>query len=400
MNRTGILMQLVYGIVPTNPFSIYCVSWILVLLTYGLNWSNIFPELSVELLLFLLLTSIIAYFVSVLCRARCYIDLGIIKSRYRQPSLRMLFILELVLTILLLFEFAVCGVPIRNYILHLAANSDYMSFGLPVVNVVVVNGFSVVFLLAFVIRFIYPEKKKQLRWAFIMPALSPLLCMQRGILLNMIAAATMLYFFQTKNKIKKVALLSVFGCAILFLFGYIGQVRMQGKDDLILEIGGAKREFIKGDVPHEFFWPYLYIASPLANLQSELNKENDSDSDLKGVRAFVLSNIVPQFISKYFSKKVPTYKYDVSPPLVVGSTYYVPYYQLGWIGVMLMFVYMMIFFRLSLFIVPKQSIMFPVLLAVLSNMSLFSIFDNMVAYSGMFPQLILIYLIDKIYARW
>lgn len=70
--------------------------------------------------------------------------------------------------------------------------------------------------------------------------------------------------------------------------------------------------------------------------------------------------------------------------MVVGSTYFVPYYELGWWGVYLMFAYIMFFLAFCIKLVKRTSPMFPPMIALLCETSLMGIFDNMVAYAGLF----------------
>jgi len=60
---------------------------------------------------------------------------------------------------------------------------------------------------------------------------------------------------------------------LLYLFGVLGTLRQSraahtGYDNtLILKSGKASEAFTHSPIPNEFFWAYVYMASPLANLQ-------------------------------------------------------------------------------------------------------------------------------------
>jgi hypothetical protein len=100
---------------------------------------------------------------------------------------------------------------------------------------------------------------------------------------------------------------------------------------------------------------YLYIASPLANLQKNIDQRRDGLK--KGsVKDFMLYCLVPESITLRLDKSLQISKpecYLISPNLIVGTFYMVAYYTLDWTGMIIMFLSLSFFILLSLAIIRK-----------------------------------------------
>lgn len=377
-----------------NPFSIYAYSWIIVLLVYSLDWSYLYPKLTREVLLFLICTSLMAMFLSIVHHTK-FTPKDISDKNVTIGKLKIAFI---ILYILLFLEFAfVGGIPLFMYGSGRVDDDFYMRFGIPIVNVIVVNGFAALFLFSVTLLLYGNQSKKIILLFCLLGILPPVICVQRGIAMNMLIGAGCIYLIHSRHMLRKVISMSLVGIVVLYLFGSVGQIRFQGKEDAIIQIAEPTRKFDESIAPKEYIWSYLYIASPLANLQSFIDYDvyNKACEEEKGVLLFVWDNIVPQFMSKYFFTSPDVSYYLITRAMVVGSTYMMPFAELGWLGLILMFAYIIVFFIVFVKLVPRNSIWFFPLLAVLCEISLMGIFDNMVAYTGIFPQLILIFLGHK-----
>lgn len=372
-----------------NPFSLYAISWILVIIVYSFEWSYLYPNLKLSSLFFLIVTICISiYYSKKEYKKFCLKPLN--NNKYL-PVIKKYCIL---LYILLIIEFIIYGIPFLAYNAYIGADDSlYKNWGIPVIKVIVINGFSVLFLLSVSVYFLSNQyNKKKVRLYLLLSILPPILCMQRGVALNMIVGAFCIYMMQTKKLKRSLLITFSLGIFILYGFGVMGQKRMNGKENLILKIGEPTNEFDKSNIPQEFFWSYLYISSPLANLQFEINTKKSINTPDTSFLSFIGLNIIPETLSKHFFKTPDLSQYRVTPALAVGSTYYLPFYQLGWIGMWLMFIYIIFFIKLCRHLVNQNSPFYPSLIAVLCEVSFFGIFDNMTAYAAMYPQLILIYL--------
>lgn len=377
-----------------NPFIIYMYSWIMVFLVYLLGWSNSYPDLSIEVISFLIVTSVIALWLSKKnsWRFDCS-KVNFAKFNTKKYNSFLIFFYAL-----LILEFVVGGIPMFSYSSDFVDPSLYMEWGIPIVNVIVVNGFGAMFQIA-VALFCFNIISKQIAIRnVILTILPPILCMQRGIAMNMFVGGFCIFLLTSKKIKKHIIYISVIGLLLLYLFGYAGNYRSKGNFDIIAQTANVSSKFEKSILPSEYLWSYLYIASPLANFQYIIEKKTETSgvNDNYGLKPLIGLNIVPQTISKRLGFKYPNLsKYYCIPNMVVGSTFFLPYYQMGWLGVWIIFGYIMFFLFFCTKLIKRTSPMFPPLVALLCETSLMGIFDNMVAYAGLFFQIVIVYVFSK-----
>ena len=377
-----------------NPVIIYVYSWVIVGLVYMLGWSNSYPDLSFGVVFFLVATSAIAYWLS---KSYSY-RFNCSRVNFAKFNKKKYNIFLGVLYGLLILEFIVGGIPIITYNSEFVEDSLYMEWGIPIVNVIVVNGFGAMFQIAIALLCFGTLKKSIALRYIILTILPPIICMQRGIAVNMLIGAFCFFLLTSKHLKRNIIMIGVAGLLMLYLFGLMGNYRSKGNFDLIAKTANVSEKFEKSILPSEYLWSYLYIASPLANFQYIVDKKPEVNGvgDDFGLKPFIGLNIIPQTISKRLDFKYPELsRYFCIPNMVVGSTYFVPYYELGWWGVCLMFAYIMFFLFFCIKMIKRTSPMFPAMVALLCEISLMGIFDNMVAYAGLFFQIVIVYLFSK-----
>lgn len=321
------------------------------------------------------------------------------------PRPRIIKRLLIVNYLLLIIEFyAARTIPIFGY---LSGNREleYTEFGLPFVHVVVANLFPILAIYAFHCILSTPKGKDRTKffhylfWAFL-PAI---LIFNRGMMLYGIACITMLYMMSVKS-IKKVLFSIVCGVlGILFLFGTLGNLRTDTQEakNLILEIGEATHEFRESLVPQEFFWAYLYIATPIGNLQYNINSANVEIAD-HDVARFIIFELLPEIISKRVATVfdyTPEDRFLVINALNAASVYAGPYVYLGWIGMIVTFCFTLFFIFLTLLLVPPRSPYFCMAVVLICCVILFNVFGNMFNFMGLVPQLLFPILMSIPYKR-
>src|SRR5690606_23065156 len=142
-------------------------------------------------------------------------------------------------------------------------------------------------------------------------------------------------------------------------------------------------------VPKEFFWTYLYGASPLANFQENINKTKTANYNF--IELFV-SEIVPDVLSKRikpilgFEEKIETYR--IRHFLTVGTMYSKSYTLTKWFGPIILYLYSIFLLFLILGLVPKKSKYHVSTVAILSTVVFLNTFSNMIVFSGIILQLI------------
>lgn len=360
-----------------NPFLVYVVSFAFVLGVYQLGWSEIYPDLSVELIVFLFCTFFVALFFSF------FISRGIKKiEAYKAGGM------SIKIFYLLIFGFVADiayqgDVPLKMIIE--GADYNYADFGIPTLHVAIVT-FGGVFSVVRFSDYIYSKNPLFLIQA-VVPIIFDVLIVNRGAVL--LALISWLFVVVIKSgglSVKKGVIYAMLLLFMLYLFGIVGDVR--AGEGSIEEIGRPTELFDNSKVPKSYFWTYVYITSPMANLQetiSELSHESGSFSD------FFVSELMPDFISK---RVVPYLEIDgrietplITPALNVSTIYARSYGYLGWIGLGAMFASLVVVIFLYVKLIENSAYQVPAL-ALLNTLIVFCIFDNMIAFTGMSLQLV------------
>jgi hypothetical protein len=141
---------------------------------------------------------------------------------------------------------------------------------------------------------------------------------------------------------------------------------------------------------------YLYISSPLANLQKNISR-NDSFLKNRDLKAFIFYALVPSSITVRLEKYLKIAPPDInliSPYLIVGTCFIYGYYTLGWLGMILMILFLLIFFSLGLAFANRYQIFYTTGLAMTSTTSFLMIFSNFINRND---SLILVFLYPAIF---
>lgn len=388
-----------------NPYFVYFISFFFVFIVYQLDWSYYYPELGFPLVAFFIFT-----FIFCIPLAFFFKKIKLTKF-YTVPYDNKLFYLTILIWIGYLVEFVYQGIPLFN------SNIQYKDFGIPTFHVILVTFQS--FITVYLSHVILSEKNtknKRKYWVlFLINLIPPLLIVNRGMIIFNLLSSVFIFMFKKKAlSVKKILNLSLICLICMYLFGLIGNVRMNKNysennnifnTSLILNIGGATNSFKHSIIPKPYFWTYIYIASPLGNLQNNINKTNEFTKKNSSILDFINSEFIPDFISKRISK---AYNFSgvsvwlVRKELNVSTTFAEAFSMWGWFGMLLMFLYILIFPLIYLYILYRlKSQFFLTGLSILCTMYLFLPFSNMLVFSGLSFQLVypLIFSFVKIFKR-
>src|SRR5690606_5244939 len=84
-------------------------------------------------------------------------------------------------------------------------------------------------------------------------------------------------------------------------------------DQVIVNMAGGTKEFRNSIIPNEYFWAYLYISSPTANLQNSINVVDKVDYDFLRLTLYEFTpRKISQFLVEIFNVKEP-----IEPVLIV-----------------------------------------------------------------------------------
>lgn len=366
-----------------NSFYLYVILYIVVVVIYSFGWSNILPELSIELFLFFTCTFLLALFLGyILSQLRGLKYEKALSSKYDYiPILIIVFSNGL--------EFLYSGyIPLIKYL-----NLEEFVFkhygGIPTFHVVLVSFTTFYSAIAFhklvssfnISRTIY----------YIITLIPAVLTFNRGMFFTMFFTSLLIFLYSFKNRINfKLAIaLSVGFLYIFYLFGKTSNYRANQTESnvVILKVSEASENFRNSSIPHEYMWSYMYVCSPMGNLQNMINIKSP-EYDFGG---FLLTNICPDFIQRRIKSlfNVKTKKAPLITDYFTVSTFYgKAYSDFGFIGMTIMFGLQagMVFFTL-LVLKPSSKYIIPSL-AILNTIIILNVFSNAITFSGISFQVI------------
>lgn len=386
-----------------TPYIIYILSFLGVLIVYSLGWSQIYPTLSVSLILFLIGTFIIAY---IFHRKSCSKKSEYIKSNY-EKYIKYSLIIEFLGFVL---DFIYAGrIP------ALGGTQGYLGFeGIPVVHVLLYT-FNI-FISIYIFKVFLDNMDKKILFLWILTFIPALLLVSRGMIVNIAIGCFFIVLIKFGLNIKVIRKFFVIGISVILLFfyafGILGNIRnntINKSEDkysslYIMEVGGASDKFRNSIIPKPFFWAYTYIASPLANLQLNIN-EYDVNYSFENFKKFSIKEILPDFISKrivneeYLKLEQP--RPLIAPTLTVATFYIGAYNYVGWIGMSFIFMFLMIAIYIYDKLISNENPFKIISMAMLCSVIVLCTFDNMISYSGMSFQLVypLIWEVYNIYNK-
>jgi hypothetical protein len=381
-----------------NPFLVYLATFGAALGIYQLNWSEIYPPLSNDLVLFFGCT-----FVSALLLAMLVAPAVRQTKDYRPgllPKYTGLFIIATFAA-----EVALAGgIPL----LLIARGASFYKFEAGATHLHVFVFWSVFSTIRFA-DYLYSGRRLYLVEAAL-PIIFYGLLVYRGPAL--ICMLSWVFVFAIKHggiKPKHGLLLTIAGLFALLLNGLLGDVRSPGQET----IGVPSAAFRDSGIPRTFFWSYLYATVPLANFQLSVDKLVKEQGT---VVEFVASDLLPDTISKrllpILNERIATgqgnlvsrdqlYSWEqpqVAVGLNISSIFGRSYGFFGWLGPVILFIVLTIFIITYLMLIARSPYRVPAL-ALLNTLVVFCLFNNMIASAAMLPQLILVLLLPPWWAR-
>ncbi|GAB3793514.1 hypothetical protein GCM10028819_05300 [Spirosoma humi] len=373
-----------------NPYYCYILSFGSVFFVYSWGWSEIYPTLSVQVIIFLFFSFGIAFVAG--NRLKSKISYSNISTSSRKNTV----VLAILLGYCLEFLYN-GGIPL--ILLLRGIRIEYMEFGIPTFHVALhtFSGFYTVYLFHQYIS----SKQKVIFFQCLFLLVPNILVVNRGALIMTLCACLILYLFSIKKiLLKKIILLFVIAILFFYGFGYLGNRRSFNGDSLAFpRLTQATDDFIEGNIPKEYYWFYIYASSPIANFQNATISNIRFRNDIAG---FVAWEILPDFISKRIIPIEKDYdglhrtEYSINPLLTVGSIYFEPFIRIGWYGPIVVFLYYIIFIYIYLYFFNKDSRYYLSAIAILCAMSVFNIFENMMNFSGLIFQLVFPFILSKI----
>ncbi|MBU3091664.1 oligosaccharide repeat unit polymerase [Clostridium sp. CF011] len=373
-----------------NPFLIYIISFLTVILFYAFGWSDAYPGLTWTTIMFFILTFVICGFAWAYTRKKKIINY--VDAEY---SNNLIYV-----TILIILgniaEFIYFGsIPIFS------KKINYLEFrGIPTFHVILYT--FTIFFAVYLYHVYISTRKKIVILLYLICLIPSVLLISRGMFMNIFLGC----FFVTLLKVdlnlnfykKNITKFIILFLAMFYFFGVFGNYRNNTlnkseekfSSNYILEVGEASQRFKKSIIPKPFFWAYIYISSPLANLQLNIDKTSPQ-INTNNLMKFVGNEIVPDFLSKRFFSKTDVREENavllIKPELTVGSFYLGAFHYLGWAGVAILFLYLIGICYFYITLLSKSNMFAITGVAMLCNIVALSTFSNILSFSGMSFQL-------------
>lgn len=367
----------------TNPFFVYIISFSIVLVVYLFGWSTLYPPISPALLFFMLWGFVFSALLGIVLYA-----LKRIEYREIETNSSTGFVISLIWLSYCL-EFAYNrGVPLL--LVMGRSDYDYTQFGVPTFHVFLVTFSS--FYSVFIFHQFVSQPSRRLILYFLLSIVPGVLIVNRGMVLIILTGCLFVYLAATTRLNGRViGLLLVIILMVFYFFGIIGNIRQTNgrtsSSEYILTVGKATDAFKNSPIPDPYFWSYLYISSPMANLQYTVS---NSRVDAAWSQ-FICFELLPDFVSKRIAKILNIQRSageKIVPWLTVSTFYAHAFATVGWVGMIIMW----LFFAGTTFgymiLLRKNSDYYVTALALMNTLVLFNTFDNMYAFAGMSLQLL------------
>jgi hypothetical protein len=376
--------------VTVDPFRAYALSFITALLFYSFGWSYLYPSLSISLILFLLGSVLAHLFVRTQWRKSVTVN-----GLKQVPTVRVLTIITVGIYLLWCADFLYeGGIPLVKILFKQEYN--YLLFGVPSLHVFTVTFSS--FYTVYLFHCYMIENNRLILLLYLINLFAAILIYSRAMFFFNLTSSLFLYLFVRPRILIKEIVIAILLLPLLFyFFGTLGTLRVSRiahdtyNNSHFLNTGGATSYFRESLIPDEFFWTYIYISSPVANLQKNIEGHSNKKVRSKDFLRWFNDEVLPDFISKRINTFYGVKPYDdqrIVGPFNVSTIYSKSYSYLGWVGLTLMMVITLVIPFLYLKAFPTDSPFLLTGLAIMATVYFYMAYDNTIKFTGLSFQLV------------
>jgi hypothetical protein len=372
-----------------NPYSNYILSFCLALGACWLGWSGLYPPVSGNLITFLALTFLAHLGLSFYWKSRF--------NRAVQPAETYFSPLTVTLFLygLWILDFIYeGGIPLVKILFNQPYN--YRQFGIPTLHVFIVTFGS--FYTVYLFTVFIATRKRLYLYLYFINLMAALLIYSRAMLIFNVTSSVFVYLLSSPILSWKRTLVFVPGVmGMIYLFGLMGTLRVSFEakksydPELFLQIGEATPAFRASSVPKEFFWGYIYLSSPVANLQHNINTFQVPPFSVSRMIQHVNNEMIFDFISKR-ANRLAGIEREVENtlperPFNVSTVYSRSFSYQGWNGMVMMGIFILILPWIYRKLLPSNRYEITGL-SILNTMYLFLFYDNTFRFTGLGFQLV------------
>ena len=317
-----------------NPFYLVAVLWVAILLFYSLSWSNLCAPLDSLLVIFVLVLILSFLLFGHIFQNQLMIQLA------DEHNGRQMEITSAVICLVL------AAGMMYNANIPLLAVLQGQPYNTEATNLPVVGTFFTSVALWQTSRLCYSYQVENRRSTLIQLVVLFsffLITVQRQ---NIMVCTVAIIFsiwtcsykgkhYSARAKVMAIFLLLLALIVVLFVFGAIGNARYgtwSWNDSSMISAVGEINDNYPSWLPREFIWAYVYLVSPLANLNNNLHSATPT-----GNFWLVILQLLPSSLSRRMMPAVEATPYLIQPSLTASTAYVSSYIIGGSIG---MFVFM------------------------------------------------------------
>lgn len=370
-----------------NPFLVYIASFGGVLAIYQLGWSDIYPKLSWDFLLFFALTFLAAFWLARLITP--FVD----GTHDYVPGLLPKYTGLFVVATFAGEIYLAGGIPL----LAVIGGARFYALEASAIHLHAFTFWSAYSAIRFA-DFLYSRRYLYLFEASL-TLIFYVLLVYRGPAI--MVALSWIFVFVIKQgglRFRHVAMAAGLALVVFYVNGRIGDVRSPGQE----ASGAPSAAFRNSGIPQTYFWTYLYATSPTANFQLSVNRLRGEHGS---VAEFVASEFLPDTISRrilpILNERIDSgsgnlvtrdqlYSWEapqIAPGLNISTVFGRSYGFFGWAGPLIMFLWLSAFIMIYAILVRRSPYRVPAL-ALLNVLIVFCLFNNMLASAAMIPQLV------------
>jgi hypothetical protein len=264
-----------------------------------------------------------------------------------------------------------------GYLPVLDRTHDYREFGVPVLDPIF-NSLSIFFSVFYLQLFLASKKKKFLIFVFVV-LLFQVLIFRRSTIVWIITSSLFLFIlYRQRIKIILVLIVILSLPLLSYSFGLYGNKRSNLSKDYVLKDLGASSTFKSTGLSHNHYMTYLYVASPLANLQKNIDIGDRfvNNGDFKGFFFYcILPGSITIRLEQRLNLEAPLCSL-ITPDLIVGTFFMLSFYTLGWLGMALMTLFLFVFIIVCLLVIQKFDTFKLTTICILSTTVTLLIFAN------------------------
>lgn len=379
-----------------NPIIFFSFIWLVVLYLYSKHYSLLLIPLKLETSIYVILSCIsflMSFFTIRLffMQKKFTSSTKFIEGVNIKNNLKKIFKIWIIFTIIEIIYFK--GLPLLS-LLGIGGIGTYTEWGIPSLHGFL-NAIIITLSNYFFYYYISKKNKKYFYW-YLLCLLWPIILVTRQMLLTMVVQATFIYILCNKIKIKSVLKVFFSGFVIVILFGLVGDLR-SGDADSFIQLVQPSSDYPNW-LPSGFLWVYIYMVSPLNNVNFNIIKYPDFN--------FNLSPLISSFFPSIIREKIfpPTNQFNfqlVNDNLNVSTMFPTYLDSFGYFGSLFFYFFLGLiisFFYLK-FKSEKPNIRWLFFIVIILHNFMFSVFVDFFFNLVFLFQFFLHFLISKSYKR-